>query len=377
MSIVNYLVPLQLGMKAKRINIQELGVNIDYTVFAPEGKLEEIHALLHVTDLESDFETQYRQLLQAQQQFIEQIGGATIMMKRYFVSDATNQMPLMCDLAEHVSVIQQPPLDGTKVAAWLYMHRGESNYQQVWKMNQIVPEGDSYHQSRTLLERYEEELKQRYDANIAEHCVRTWFFVRDVDTQYKGLVVARRENFAEQGLTNKTHYLASTGIHGIPADTNAIVQMDTYMVKGLEPDQQQYLYARTHLNPTYEYGVTFERGVKITYGDRTHLLISGTASINNKGEVVHVGNIRKQAQRMWENVEALLNEGGASFDDVMQIIVYLRDTADYTIVEQLFAKKFPNTPYVITYAPVCRPQWLIEMECIAVTNSKDEHFKDY
>jgi enamine deaminase RidA (YjgF/YER057c/UK114 family) len=80
---------------------------------------------------------------------------------------------------------------------------------------------------------------------------------------------------------------------------------------------------------------------------------------------------------MWENVEALLNEGGASFDDVMQIIVYLRDTADYTIVEQLFAKKFPNTPYVITYAPVCRPQWLIEMECIAVTNSKDERFKDY
>ena len=164
-------------------------------------------------------------------------------MKRYFVSDATNQMPLMCDLAEHVSVIQQPPLDGTKVAAWLYLHRGESNYQQVWQMNQIVPEGDSYHQSRTLLERYEEELKQHYDANIAEHCVRTWFFVRDVDTQYKGLVVARRENFAEQGLTNKTHYLASTGIHGIPADTNAIVQMDTYMVKGLEPDQQQYLYA--------------------------------------------------------------------------------------------------------------------------------------
>ena len=291
MSIVNYSLPLRLEMTTKRLNIQELGVNIEYTIFAPEGKLEEIHALLHVTDRESDFATQYHQLLQAQQQFIKEVGGAKIMMKRYFVSDATNQMPLIEDLAEHVSVIQQPPLDGTKVAAWLYLHKGDSNYQHVWKMNQIVPEGDSYHQSRTLLERYEEELKERYDANIAEHCIRTWFFVRDVDTQYKGLVVARRENFEAQGLTNKTHYLASTGIHGIPADTNAIVQMDTYMVKGLEPTQQTYLYARTHLNPTYEYGVTFERGVKLTYGDRTHLLISGTASINNKGEVVHVGDL--------------------------------------------------------------------------------------
>lgn len=377
MSIVNYSLPLCLEMTTKRLNIKELGVNIEYTIFAPEGKLEEIHALLHVTDRESDFENQYLQLLQAQQLYIKEVGGATIMMKRYFVSDATNQMPLIEDLDEHVSVIQQPPLDGTKVAAWLYLHKGESNYQQVWKMNQIVPEGDSYHQSRTLLERYEEELKNRYDANIAEHCIRTWFFVRDVDTQYKGLVVARRENFEAQGLTNKTHYLASTGIHGIPADTNAIVQMDTYMVKGLEPSQQTYLYARTHLNPTYEYGVTFERGVKLTYGDRTHLLISGTASINNKGEVMYVGDIRKQAQRMWENVEALLNEGGAGFEDVMQIIVYLRDTADYEVVRQLFSERFPNTPYVITYAPVCRPKWLIEMECIAVTSQKDDRYKDY
>ena len=170
-------------MKTKRLYIQELGVNIEYTIFAPEGKLEEIHALLHVTDRESGFETQYHQLQQGQQKLLEEVGGAKIMMKRYFVSDATNQMPLIEDLAEHVSVIQQPPLDGTKVAVWLYLHKGESNYLQVWKMNQIVPEGDSYHQSRTLLERYEAELKKCYDANIAEHCVRTWFFVHDVDTQ--------------------------------------------------------------------------------------------------------------------------------------------------------------------------------------------------
>lgn len=364
-------------MKTNRLDIKELGVKIEYSVFALEGKLTEIHAMLHVTDLEADFRTQYEQLKKGQQVLMEAVGSAKVMMKRYFVSDATNQMPLMDDVADNVSVIQQPPLDGTKVSLWLYLHQGETHYQQVWTMNQVVPEGDCYHQSRTLLERYEQQIKEQYDANIAEHCLRTWFFVRDVDTQYKGLVVARRENFAEQGLTSDTHYLASTGIHGIPADTNAIVQMDTYMVKGLEADQQKYLYARTHLNPTYEYGVTFERGVKIIYGDRTHLLISGTASINNKGEVVHVGDIRKQAYRMWENVEALLKEGGASFDNVMQIIVYLRDTADYKVVCRLFEERFPNTPYVITYAPVCRPKWLIEMECIAVTTEKDERFKDY
>ena len=92
---------------------------------------------------------------------------------------------------------------------------------------------------------------------------------------------------------------------------------------------------------------------------------------------MYEGDVEKQTERMWENVEKLLEEGGATYADVMQIIVYLRDTADYEVVCQLFAERFPNTPYVITYAPVCRPKWLIEMECIAVMTEKDERFKDY
>ena len=113
------------------------------------------------------------------------------------------------------------------------------------------------------------------------------------------------------------------------------------------------------------------------YGDRAHVFISGTASINNKGEVVHVGNIVKQAERMWENVGVLLEEGGASFDDVMQIIVYLRDICDYQTVKEMFDRRFPDIPKVITLAPVCRPTWLIEMECIAVKKRCNEKYRDF
>jgi len=130
------------------------------------------------------------------------------------------------------------------------------------------------------------------------------------------------------------------------------------------------------LNKTIEYGVTFERGTLFNYGDRSHIYISGTASIDNRGEVLHVGDIVKQTERMWENVEALLSEGEMSYDDVMQIIVYLRDTADYDVVSRMFRKKFPNTPYVITLAPVCRPTWLIEMECIAV-QKRESNFRKF
>lgn len=80
---------------------------------------------------------------------------------------------------------------------------------------------------------------------------------------------------------------ALPGIGGRHADPKVTVQMDTYAVDGLKSEQIHYLYAPTHLNPTYEYGVSFERGTYVDYGDRRQVFISGTASINNKGEVVY------------------------------------------------------------------------------------------
>ena len=77
-------------------------------------------------------------------------------------------------------------------------------------------------------------------------------------------------------------------------------------------------------------------------------------------------DIRNQTHRMWENVEALLHEADCSFNEVGQMIVYLRDIADYYVVKSLFDERFPDKPKVFVNAPVCRPGWLIEMECMAV-----------
>ena len=214
-------------------------------------------------------------------------------------------------------------------------------------------------------------------ANLADHCIRTWFFVQNVDVNYAGVVKARNEVFATQNLTNQTHFIASTGIEGRHANSKVLVQMDAYAVDGICNEQVRYLYAPTHLNPTYEYGVSFERGTSVDYGDRRQVFISGTASINNRGEIVHPGDIRKQTLRMWENVEKLLEEAGMTMEHCAQIIVYLRDTADYKLVSQMFAERFPVIPTVITLAPVCRPTWLIEMECIAIKENSNPQYADF
>lgn len=382
-------------MISEKITFPELGATAELSTFAVGNGIREQHAILHVDARGELFDGQLERILRAEGALLAmpQCAGAQTIFKRYFLSDATNQQPMVAARVSSettsVSCIQQAPLDGSKVAAWLYIvhdmdvtdHDGlviatHNGYSHLWKMGMHEHKGDSAWQTESLLINYEETL-QRYGATLADNCIRTWFYVRDVDTQYAGMVKARRENFAEQGLTKDTHYITSTGIGGLPADTRALIQLGTYALLGFKPEQQHYLYAPTHLNPTYEYGVTFERGTRIDYGDRRHVYISGTASINNRGEVMHVGDIVSQTRRMWENVETLLAEADTTFDDIAQIIVYLRDVADYDIVGHMFAEKFPSTPYIITLAPVCRPTWLIEMECVAIRQCNNPEFRDF
>jgi hypothetical protein len=113
----------------------------------------------------------------------------------------------------------------------------------------------------------------------------TWLFVQNVDVNYKGVVKARKKVFEKHRLTPETHYMQVQVLKDV-ALSSLFGSVDAYAVAGIEARPAAYLYGKTHLNPTYEYGVAFERGVKVLYGDRSHLFISGTASIDNKGDVL-------------------------------------------------------------------------------------------
>ena len=333
--------------------------------------MQEFHYIIKASSVE--------ELVEKQKQLLENAAdGRKAVFRKYFLKDAASQHPALPDEQGAVSYVQQPPLGGTAVAVWIYAVSGaEVEYgpsrtivrgdgvEHIWTAGIVSPEGGSEEQSAGILESYGKDLCA-VGLSIADNCVRTWFYVDDIDNNYAGMVKARRENFERCGLLPTTHYIASTGIAGKPAADGAIVQMDAYSVRGLENCRQRYLYAPTHLNPTYEYGVTFERGVRVEYSGKSHILISGTASIDNRGEILHVGDVAAQTLRMWENIEKLLEEGGSGWNDVRQIAVYLRNASDYATVAPMFETMFPDIPYVIVHAPVCRPGWLIEMECIAI-----------
>ena len=364
--------------------------------FQVEGGISEYHLMVHVTDTTLSFSAQLDVLFAAYDTLQKgTLKGAQSVFKRFFLSDAANQAALLKEMTSQssdgaVSMVQQAPLNGTKVALWCYLMEGATGricsdgmyevqhgaYRDLWSMGNLNRAANSESQTRLLFDDYVQKLNEQ-GLTLAGNCMRTWLFVKAIDHNYSGVVGARNQVFQTQNLTSDTHFIASTGIGGGNPQLESFVQLDAFAVDGLQPGQIHFLYARTHLNPTYEYGVSFERGTYVDYGDRRKVYISGTASINNKGEIMYTGDVCKQADRMIENVGMLLKEATCTYDDVDQMVVYLRDPADYQVVKDIFQQRFPSIPKVLVHAYVCRPGWLIEMECMATKSLSNPSFANF
>lgn len=316
---------------------------------------------------------------------------AHLIFTRVYLSDAANQWDALCSHPLYtcylstgaVSCIEQPLLDGSKVALQLWFANDEGivktgtsdcmeikcdHYAMLFHSVRFTEEmargKDGNEQTREAFAQHIS-LLERHGMNLSDHCHRTWLFVRDIDRHYADVVNGRNQVFAEQGLTPQTHFIASTGIGGVCDNREAVVSVDFLSINTPAAEPIYYLNALDYLNPTYEYGVAFERGTRVSLNNYDLYFISGTASIDKFGECVHRGDVLTQTGRLFLNIEKLLNDGGATLNDVRYMIVYLRDVSDYLAISQYLRLRFPNIPTLITEARVCRPEWLIEVECIA------------
>lgn len=133
------------------------------------------------------------------------------------------------------------------------------------------------------------------------------------------------------------------------------------------------------LNEAYDYGSAFSRGMRIDLKGLTILLISGTASIDDQGNTVHVGDIRAQTQRTFDNIKALLAAEGATWHDVVRTTCYLRDIErDYKPFNEertaFYAEQELDPLPASTGIQVilCRPDLLVEIEAIAMFRSETD-----
>ena len=100
------------------------------------------------------------------------------------------------------------------------------------------------------------------------------------------------------------------------------------------------------------------------------LFVAGQIPLNPEtGEIVGAGDIVAQTKRVMANIEAVLNAGGASWEDVVKTSIFLSDLKNFTTMNEAYAEYFnPDTAPARACVEVSRlpKDVLIEIECIAV-----------
>ena len=139
--------------------------------------------------------------------------------------------------------------------------------------------------------------------------------------------------------------------------------------------KRRAITALNTLNEAYNYPKpsSFSRGLRIDLNGLVILLISGTASIDEHGNSVHIGDFRAQLRRTYKNITELLAAEGATWKDVVRTSCYLRDIErDYAAFNEertAFFKEQGLDPLPAStgiQAILCRPELLVEIEAIAM-----------
>jgi enamine deaminase RidA (YjgF/YER057c/UK114 family) len=113
---------------------------------------------------------------------------------------------------------------------------------------------------------------------------------------------------------------------------------------------------------------TYAQAVKVT-GAQTLLFLSGQVAYDEKGNPAHRGDIIAQARAAFLAVKAQVEAAGGTVTHVVKLNTYLTDIRHRVEIlpvrEEIFGKKLPAST-LVGVASLAHPDWLIEVEAIAV-----------
>ncbi len=377
----------------KKCKINEIA---EYSLFESENALSELHIIIKPDD--KDINAGLKKASSSYEEILKKlnINNDSLVFGRFFCKDLALQEESLYNSnifkivskTSH-SIIEQEPLNGSNIILYLYhiynkngLFPGKiehlfsdefgngtlvkmNNYNLLFLGNLKGIGTDAFQQTSSLFNRYNDILK-KHNQELNKNFIRSWIYVKDIDNNYSSMVEARKKFFFDHGITEDSIFPASTGI-GFNSANGKKVIADLLSLNKIKPGQIVRMEDSNNMPSPYTYGVTFERGLKILFGDRAHIHLSGTASIDQNGKIIHENDIKKQTERTINNIKSLLNKNGAGLEDTAYLNVYLRDSSMAEDVKKVLDIELQNNiPYIMVNGPVCRPGWLIEIDGMSV-----------
>ena len=103
------------------------------------------------------------------------------------------------------------------------------------------------------------------------------------------------------------------------------------------------------------------------------LFCSGQIPLDpSSGEMVGAGDVRVQADRVLQNLRAVLEAAGAAMTAVVKTTIYLVDLQDFGAVNEVYGRYFPaNPPARVTIQAAGLPRGaMVEIDAIAVVTEE-------
>jgi enamine deaminase RidA (YjgF/YER057c/UK114 family) len=113
---------------------------------------------------------------------------------------------------------------------------------------------------------------------------------------------------------------------------------------------------------------TYSQAVKVT-GAQTILFISGQVAYDDKGGAAHPGDFPAQARAAFQALKRQVEAGGGTMQSIVKLNTYLTDLryrADLVPIREEFFGKKTLASTLVGVTALAQPNWLIEVEAIAV-----------
>lgn len=102
---------------------------------------------------------------------------------------------------------------------------------------------------------------------------------------------------------------------------------------------------------------------------RRTIYVSGQVAFDQSGALVGPGDLRAQTGQVFENLKAALASCGATLENVAKITIFMLDAAQIQayrdVRDRYFSGNLPAST-LVQVSRLARPEWLIEIEAIAV-----------
>ena len=100
------------------------------------------------------------------------------------------------------------------------------------------------------------------------------------------------------------------------------------------------------------------------------LFLAGQTPRNIDGSTAAPGDIRGQTEKVFENLQAVLESCGSSLDRVAKLTVYMTSYEYRTAISEVRARVFasvgrPCASTTVVVSSLMNPEWLVEIEAVA------------